>query len=185
MTAQRSKLYTRTGDDGTTGLYGGGRVGKDAQRVQAIGDLDELNCQLGLLSELCQDPAIVELLARIQGLLFELGAELAQPGSARLAPDHVERLEQEIDRLDASLPTLGSFVLPGGAPAAAHCHLARAVCRRAERSLFRLAAAEQVNSTSLKFVNRLSDLLFATARALNQRAGRAETPWKPNDEARR
>jgi cob(I)alamin adenosyltransferase len=182
MTERPSKLYTRGGDDGTTGLTGQRRVTKDSRRVHAIGEVDELNCVIGVTRASCDDRPLRDLLEELQALLFELGAELAQPGSARLTRAHTARIEQHIDRLNASLPPLTGFILPGGASAAAHCHLARALCRRAERSLFRLARTELVNHASLPFMNRFSDLLFVVARTLNQRSGTAEVAWKAHPE---
>ncbi len=184
MADRPTKIYTKTGDAGTTGLVGHKRVHKDCLRIQAIGDVDELNCQLGVIRSACTDEQLISLLEEIQNDLFELGAELAQPASIQLAQTHVARLEQIIDRLSESLPPLRQFILPGGTPAAAHSHLARAICRRAERGLFRLSQTEQVNSASLQFMNRLSDLLFVVARAINHRGATAETPWKLNDRVR-
>jgi cob(I)alamin adenosyltransferase len=178
MTQRPASLYTRTGDTGSTGLSGDKRVNKDTIRVQALGDVDELNCHIGLVRSLCNEEPMKGFLKEIQNLLFEMGAELAKPGANRLLPPHTARLEQFIDRLDDALPPLSNFVLPGGCPAGAQCHLARAVCRRAERNLFRLSRTEQVNVSSLKFVNRLSDLLFVVARTLNHRAGSPEDAWK-------
>ncbi len=180
MAERPSSLYTRSGDSGTTSLMGRKRVHKDSMRMQAIGDVDELNCHMGVIRSLCIDEQMKPFVKEIQGLLFELGSELAQPGSSRLVPPHAARVEQFIDRLNEALPALNGFILPGGSPAAAQCHLARAVCRRAERSLFRLSRTEHVNSSSLQFINRLSDLLFVVARTINQRSGAAEVPWKSN-----
>jgi len=180
MTDRSARIYTRTGDTGTTGLMGSGRVAKDSPRLQALGDLDEVSSQLGVVRALSDDAQLDAVLQAIQNLLFELGRELAQPTMPRLAGAHTTQLEQLIDRLQEALPPLGRFILPGGTPAAAHCHLARSVCRRAERTLVRLARSEPVNAASLQFVNRLSDLLFVVARALNQRAGGAEIPWRPH-----
>lgn len=179
MAQRPSSLYTRTGDTGTTGLFGGKRLNKDSIRITAIGDVDELNCQLGVVRSLTRDTQMRGFLREIQNILFELGAELAQPATSRLVQAHIARMEQFIDRLNDSLPPLENFILPGGAPEAAQCHLARAVCRRAERSLFRLSRTEHVNSASLQFINRLSDLLFILARNLNHRAATADEPWKP------
>jgi cob(I)alamin adenosyltransferase len=179
MSGTKSSLYTRTGDAGETGLVGGTRAGKDGPRIRALGEVDELNCQLGCVRALQSDDSrFADTLEDLQHLLFELGAELAHPGAKRLSPSHVAWAEAAIDRLDADLPPLDRFLLPGGAPAGAQCHLARAVCRRAERSLFRLARTEQVNSDALRFMNRLSDLLFALARSLNRERGARETPWQ-------
>jgi cob(I)alamin adenosyltransferase len=180
MADRPTSIYTRGGDSGTTSLMGSKRVHKDSMRMQALGDVDELNCQMGVIRSLCIDDQMKGFLQEIQNLLFELGAELAQPGTSRLVPPHAARVEQFIDRLDEALPPLKTFILPGGSAAAAQCHLARAVCRRAERSLFRLSRTEHVNSASLQFVNRLSDLLFVVARTINRRSGTAEVPWKSN-----
>ena len=173
------RIYTRTGDNGTTGLSVGDRVYKDNLRIQALGEVDELNCQIGVVCSLTLDNQMKKLLQDIQNLLFELGAELAQPTSSRLIRAHTTQVEQSIDRLNESLPPLNSFILPGGTPPAAHCHLARAACRQAERCLFRLSRTEHVNPVSLQFMNRLSDLLFLVARTMNHRAGTADLPWRP------
>lgn len=180
MSDSPSKIYTRTGDGGSTGLMERKRVHKDSPRIQAIGEVDELNCQMGLIGSLRLDDQMKGFLQEIQNMLFEMGAELAQPVSTRLISAHTARLEQFIDRLNESLPPLQNFILPGGCHAAAQCHLARAVCRRAERSLFRLSRSEHVNPASLQFLNRLSDLLFMIARTMNQRQGTEETLWKDN-----
>ncbi len=173
------RIYTRRGDGGDTGLAEGGRRPKWDPRVEALGALDELNCHLGLVRLHSVDADLDRLLQGLQEDLFALGAELASPSTPRLTGERVAALEAEIDRLEASLPPLRGFVLPGGGAAAAHCHLARAVCRRAERRLFRLARDERLNSASLKYLNRLSDLLFVLARHLNRHAGRSETLWGP------
>lgn len=175
----RGTLYTRAGDRGTTSLGDGGQVHKDAQRLQAIGEIDELNSQLGLVTSFCIDDDVKQWVAEIQHRLLDLGAELAQPRNPRILPPYTARLEQLIDRLDSSLPPLRHFILPGGTAPAAQCQLARAVCRRAERSLVRLARTEQVNAASLQFMNRLSDLLFVLARTLNRRAGEVDVLWQP------
>ncbi len=179
MAERPTSLYTRTGDNGTTGLLGGKRINKDNARIHTIGEVDELNCQLGVVRSLCRDEQTRGFIREIQNVLFELGAELASPSTSRLVRPHIARMEQFIDRLNESLPPLDSFVLPGGVPEAAHCHLARAVCRRAERSLFRLSRTEHVNSASLQFINRLSDLLFVLARTLNHRAAAGDELWRP------
>lgn len=178
MDRSTPKLYTRTGDSGTTGLFEGKRVHKDSLRIQAIGEVDELNCHIGVIRSLCRDEQIDNLLRGLQDLLFELGAELAHPASSRLIEPHAARVEQFIDRLEDSLPPLRTFILPGGDLPAAQCHLARSVCRRAERCLFRLSHTEPVNAASLRFLNRLSDLLFVVARTMNHRSGTADIPWK-------
>lgn len=172
-----SKIYTRTGDAGTTGLGDGERTTKNARRVQAMGDIDELNSLTGvLLSEaLPDDPANV--LLTVQHDLFDLGGELSIPGSSLLAAEGVKTLESAIDRWNESLPALKEFILPGGSRAAAHCHLARAVCRRAERSIVALAEHETVNQAVLEYINRLSDLLFVLARTLARHDGGEEIMW--------
>ncbi len=172
-----SKIYTRTGDAGTTGLGDGSRISKTSPRIQALGDVDELNSTLGVL--LCDALAddIGPLLLEIQHDLFDLGGELSIPGMTLLPEAASERLEVAIDRHNETLPPLKEFVLPGGSPAAAHCHLARAVCRRAERSIAAVAAAEPVNESVLRYVNRLSDLLFVLARVLARAGGGREVLW--------
>jgi cob(I)alamin adenosyltransferase len=178
-THPQMKLYTRTGDTGETGLYGGARVRKDSLRVDAYGSVDEANAALGVAATLGET-------ARLQGLqadLFVVGGDLATPlerSVPRIVPEDTERLEQEIDVLEASLPALQNFILPGGTPLAAALHLARTLVRRAERAVVTLCDAEpgQVNPETLRYLNRLSDLLFALARAANQSAGQADIPWK-------
>ena len=174
-----SKIYTRTGDDGTTGLGDGQRVRKDSLRVDAFGTVDELNSAIGLI--LASDnlmPAIAACLTRIQNQLFDLGGELCIPGTKVITSDSVENLETTLDDLNADLPPLKDFILPGGTAEAAACHLARTICRRAERRTWHLAASESVNEYSLQYLNRLSDLLFVMARVLNRHAGRDEPLWK-------
>lgn len=174
-----SKIVTRTGDDGTTGLGDGSRVPKQHLRIEALGAVDELNSQVGLL--LCESlpEAISALLLGIQHTLFDLGGELSVPGRAVLGDAHVAELEDIVEKLNADLSPLKEFILPGGSRAAAHSHVARSICRRAERSAFALAAMEPVSPASLRYLNRLSDLLFVLARALNRAAGVADTLWKP------
>jgi cob(I)alamin adenosyltransferase len=174
-----SKIYTRTGDDGTTGLGDGQRVPKDSLRVGAFGAVDELNSTIGLI--LAADdlrPDITDCLARIQNQLFDLGGELCIPASQVMTSDSVSELEATLDEFNADLPPLKDFVLPGGTHEAATCHLARTICRRAERHTWQLARTEAVNEYSLKYLNRLSDLLFVVARVLNRHAGRDEPLWK-------
>jgi len=173
-----SKIYTRTGDAGTTGLGDGSRIDKHAPRMEAIGDIDELNCALGLL--LCETlrPELRALLLDIQHDLFDLGGELSIPGCELLAAPAVAKLEAAIDRYNEELPPLKEFVLPGGARAAAICHQARAICRRAERRLLALAATAAVSEASRQFVNRLSDLLFVAARILARDSGAGEVLWQ-------
>jgi cob(I)alamin adenosyltransferase len=179
MSHRLSRIVTRTGDDGTTGLGDGTRTRKDAARIQAMGDIDELNSCLGLV--LAQDvPAeLREVLAAVQNDLFDLGGEVCIPGRVAMQDAHVERLDGHVARLNATLPALREFVLPGGTHAAAAAHLSRTICRRAERSLVALAAVEPVAPNALRYLNRLSDLLFVIARTLNRAAGQAETVWRP------
>lgn len=173
-----SKIYTRTGDDGTTGLAGGARIPKRDARVHAIGDVDETSSAIALV--LAEEPIAADVraaLIAIQHDLFELGGTLAMPEYHGIAPEHVERLEQTLDALNAELPPLVEFVLPGGTRAAAACYLARAVARRAERSLWALAEQSALDSDLLRYMNRLSDLLFVAARRLTRDQGIAETLW--------
>jgi cob(I)alamin adenosyltransferase len=177
------KIYTRTGDTGETSLFGGTRVGKDDPRVRAYGEVDELNAHIGLARANAADAEIDANLVRLQRDLFALGAQLADPGGtvgdrvtkARLGDDDVARLEQLIDRLEASLPPLRNFILAGGTPCGAALHVARAVCRRAERAMVSLDPA--VDPVLLRYINRLSDLLFVLARAANLRGGTTEDVW--------
>jgi cob(I)alamin adenosyltransferase len=182
------KIYTKTGDSGTTGLFGGGRVSKDALRVEAYGNVDELNASIGaaLASGISGD--LRELLNQIQIDLFVLGAELASnPDHARpkgagidqISTDAIGQLEVAIDRLEEELPPLKSFILPGGTPGGAGLHLARVVCRRAERKVVALARTEATRAEVVQYLNRLSDFLFVVARVVNHRAGAPETPWLP------
>jgi cob(I)alamin adenosyltransferase len=175
-----SKIYTRTGDDGTTGLGDGSRVSKDALRIACLGEVDELNCAVGLVLAAGGVPAPIRAcLERVQHDLFEVGAELSLPGQTRLGEDHVARLEREVDAFNADLEPLKEFILPGGTVAAARAHLARAICRRAERSLVTLAGHEAAGIHSRRYVNRLSDLLFVLARVLNRAGGRNDVSWQP------
>lgn len=177
------KIYTKTGDAGETGLFGGGRVRKDDPRVQAYGDVDELNATLGFAAAL--EPADFELatVQTIQRDLFTIGAELATPNPAKLragavvGSDQVSALEQVIDKHEATLAPLKNFILPGGTPKAAAFHLARTTCRRAERSVVTLTRDQQINPVIIHYLNRLSDLLFVLARALNKQAGRSDIVW--------
>ncbi|NJN66047.1 MAG: cob(I)yrinic acid a,c-diamide adenosyltransferase [Chloroflexaceae bacterium] len=175
------KIYTRTGDNGTTGLWGGQRVTKDAPRVAAYGEVDELNAMLGVVRASGVDPMLDEALGRVQQELFVVGADLATPGEAtridRTSAESAARLEQEIDQFEAELEPLRQFILPGGALPSAYLHLARTICRRAERCVVALAAAEPVNQAVLTYFNRLSDWLFVLARLVNVRAGVADVPW--------
>jgi cob(I)alamin adenosyltransferase len=183
-----NKIYTRTGDSGSTGLVGGARVDKDAGKVAAYGDIDELNSHLGVCKELASGPAAAlttDMLVTIQNELFDIGAELATPadshwdGMLKAGPQHVEQLEKWIDTLNDPLPTLRSFILPGGTLLSAQLHVARTVCRRAERHICRLHRNEPVSPHILQYVNRLSDLLFVMARAVVHAEGKPEYLWIP------
>lgn len=183
MANRLTKIVTRTGDDGTTGLGNGARVGKDSARIQALGDLDELNSALGCVVAEGLSERMRTLLASIQNDLFDLGGEISIPGRAALWDAHVEQLERVVESLREPLPPLRDFILPGGSHAAAACHLARAVCRRAERSLVALGRHEAVSELSIRYMNRLSDVLFLAARTLNAEAGHPETLWNPGRES--
>lgn len=174
-----SKIYTRTGDNGTTGLGDGTRVGKDHARVEAFGDVDELNSVLGLLLAQAIADDLRGYLTDIQHELFDLGGELCIPGRTALVAAQVTRLENILDQLNADLEPLKEFILPGGAETAALCHLARTVCRRAERRVIALSRTETVSDNAIKYLNRLSDLLFVMARAFNRRAQRPDVLWQP------
>ena len=178
------KIYTKAGDDGTTGLLGSGRVAKDDPRIEAYGTVDELNAALGVARAAGLDPEADALLARLQDDLFAVGSALADPdppgrSTAPSTPEHAATPGGAIDELEASSPPLTQFILPGGSPAAAQLHLARTVCRRAERLVVRLAhqPGEHVPADVIVYLNRLSDFLFVLARAVNQRAGVADVPW--------
>jgi cob(I)alamin adenosyltransferase len=174
-----SKIYTRTGDDGTTGLGTGDRVPKDSLRVEAYGTVDELNSIIGLILAAPElDDTIGTCLTRVQHQLFDLGGELCMPGHTAITADAVTGLETALDGFNADLPPLKDFVLPGGTPEAATCHVARTVCRRAERRVLGLSRDEAVNDQALIYLNRLSDLLFVLSRAFNRRAGHAEPLWQ-------
>jgi cob(I)alamin adenosyltransferase len=174
-----TKIYTRTGDAGTTGLGTGDRVAKDHLRVEAYGTVDELNSTIGVLLA-CEGlpQELVDCLTRVQHRLFDLGGELCLPGHQVLDDRAVTVLERHLDNFNAGLPALKDFILPGGSAAAAACHVARTVCRRAERRCWTLAGTEAVNEAALKYLNRLSDLLFVIARVLNRKAGCAEPTWQ-------
>jgi cob(I)alamin adenosyltransferase len=173
-----TRIYTRSGDDGTTGLAGGERLAKDHPRIEAIGNVDELNSFIGLTRAHALPEAVDQALESAQHRLFDLGGELAMPGTGVIGDQRVADLERTLDRFNTDLPPLAEFILPGGSEAAACCHLARAVCRRAERDLLRLSRLEPVNSASRKYLNRLSDLLFVLARVLARRDGGKEVTWK-------
>jgi cob(I)alamin adenosyltransferase len=174
-----SKIYTRTGDDGTTGLGDGSRVPKDSLRVEAFGTVDELNSAIGvLLATPDMPPGVSASLTEAQHELFDLGGELCIPGHHLITAEHVARLEKSLDEFNDTLPPLKEFILPGGGPAAAACHLARAVARRAERRVWTLSRAESVNPELPKYLNRLSDLLFVLARVLARHERGAEVLWR-------
>lgn len=183
-----SRIYTRTGDEGDTGLFGGGRVSKSHERVQAYGEVDELNAVVGwALTRLSGDlPDLRARLTAIQRDLFALGAHLATPADARsrghlpaLPEDRPAEFEGWIDQAEEELEPLRSFILPGGSEAGAALHLARTVCRRAERAVVALSATTPLDPVILVYLNRLSDLLFDFARLANRRAGTEEAPWRP------
>jgi cob(I)alamin adenosyltransferase len=172
-----SRIVTRTGDAGTTGLATGGRVPKSHPRIRAMGDIDELNCQVGVLLTQRLPASLKTTLLRVQHELFNLGGELSMPGAAVVKAEEVTALETDVERLNATLPPLKEFVLPGGNAAAAQAHLARAVARRAERSLWLVNDAEPFNPHALRYANRLSDFLFVAARTLARARGGSEVTW--------
>ena len=172
-----SRIVTRTGDQGTTGLADGRRVAKHDPHIHALGEVDELNSFIGLLLAEELDSSTRQLLASIQNDLFDLGGELALPERSQVSDTHVQHLEAEITRLNAELPPLQEFILPGGGRAAALAHVCRTVCRRAERALTRLGAETELAPNLLRFLNRLSDLLFILARVLNRQSDSQEPRW--------
>ena len=179
MANRLTKIYTRSGDKGLTGLANGERVAKFDDRIEAFGTVDETNSALGLVLSDSALPTEIRLsLTRVQDELFDLGAELALPGYTAVGPDHVLRLETDLDNFNETLPPLKDFILPGGTPAAAACHLARSVCRRAERRTWKLSENEDINPELLKYLNRLSDLLFVVSRVLARQGGATEVLWK-------
>lgn len=180
------RIYTKTGDQGTTSLYGGTRVPKDHARVETVGTLDEANTVIGTALAGITDGDVREPLLFAQNTLFDIGAEVAQGESEqrktyRVDPLKVAKLEHWIDVFDKELPRLTGFILPGGSPGGARLHQARAVCRRAERTLVRLGAEARINPASLMFLNRLSDLLYVLARTVNHRAKALEQPWQKSE----
>ena len=172
-----SKIYTRTGDDGSTGLGDGSRVAKDSARVTAYGTVDELNSTIGVVIACGVADDIRELLVRVQHQLFDLGGELCIPGHAAIFDADVERLETTLDHYNADLPALKDFILPGGGLAASHCHIARTVCRRAEREVVTLSHHDAVRPEAIRYLNRLSDLLFVLCRVLARASGHGEVLW--------
>ena len=173
-----SKIVTRTGDAGTTGLGDGSRVAKDSARIAAIGEVDELNSTIGLLLTESLPAPVVACLTNAQHDLFDLGGELSVPGHDAVTDAHVARLEDAVEAFNADLGPLKEFILPGGTRGAALAHVARTVCRRAERALVHLAATAPVSDPARRYLNRMSDLLFVLARALNRAAGRPDVLWK-------
>jgi cob(I)alamin adenosyltransferase len=174
-----SKIYTRTGDDGTTGLGDGSRVSKDSVRVEAFGTVDELNSAIGVLLATPEiPPDVAACLTEVQHELFDLGGELCLPGHRIMTAERVTHLEKSLDEFNDALPPLKEFILPGGGPAAAACHLARAIARRAERRVWTLAKAESVSTEVAKYLNRLSDLLFVLARVLARHERGGEVLWR-------
>lgn len=174
-----SKIYTRTGDDGTTGLGDGSRIAKDSARVEAYGTVDEANSAIGVVLAVAAVPdAVRECLVEVQHDLFELGGELCIPGHSAVMPEFVDRLESDLDGFNEDLPPLKDFILPGGGHAAAACHLARTIVRRAERRVNTLASAEDVRPEVIHYLNRLSDLLFVIARVLSRVESGEEVLWK-------
>ena len=181
-------LYTKTGDDGTTGLFGGERVNKDSLRIDACGTVDELNCVIGQAVTICQFDELAKMLQSIQNRLFELGADLATPDNRsvksssrcpKISPEHVREIERTIDQFDQTLPPLRQFILPTGGELASCLHLARAVARRAERRCVALASAEPIEQEIVIYLNRISDLLFTLARCANQLEQIEDIPWQP------
>jgi cob(I)alamin adenosyltransferase len=174
-----SKIYTRTGDDGTTGLGDGTRVPKDGERVEAYGTVDELNSSIGVLLAVPGLPAnVTDCLTDIQHELFDMGGELCIPGHHVIKAEHIDRLENALDGFNDPLPPLKEFILPGGGPAAAACHLSRTIARRAERRVLSLSRIESVSPEVVKYLNRLSDLLFVLARVLARHERGTEVLWR-------
>jgi cob(I)alamin adenosyltransferase len=185
------KLYTRTGDDGTTGLFGGDRVGKDDPRVEAYGTVDELNATLGLAAAACAGDRpgqirLREIIGELQSRLFDLGADLATPQASKhrtkivpIDAKDVSAVEAWIDEIEAGNEPMRSFILPGGTEPAARLHAARTICRRAERRVTSLARSESINVELVRYLNRVGDLLFALARRANAESGVADIPWRP------
>ena len=179
MGKRLTKIYTRTGDSGSTGLGDGSRVGKDCARVEAFGTVDETNSAIGVILAVAGIPAAISAaLTEIQHDLFDLGGELCLPGHQAIQASWIDRLENELDDLNADLPPLEDFILPGGGPATAACHMARTICRRAERRVLTLSRTEDVSEEALRYLNRLSDLLFVMARVLARHEHGQEVVWR-------
>jgi cob(I)alamin adenosyltransferase len=173
-----SKIYTRTGDDGTTGLGDGSRIAKNSLRVQAMGDVDELNAAIGLLLTEPVSDAVRTCLTAVQHDLFDLGAEICIPNHTMVKPARIKALETGLDAFNDTLSPLKEFILPGGTRAAAQCHLARTICRRAERTMHALKVNEPLTDAAIQYINRLSDLLFVLCRILNKEAGEPDVLWQ-------
>ena len=173
-----SKIYTRTGDDGTTGLGDGTRVAKDSARVAAYGTVHELNSAIGIVPACGIPHRVREVLTQVQHDLFDLGGELCIPGMEMVRAADIDRLEHTLDAFNEDLPALKDFILPGGGMAAAQCHLARTICRRAERDTVTLSHHDAVRAEAIRYLNRLSDLLFVIARVLARASGHGETLWQ-------
>jgi cob(I)alamin adenosyltransferase len=179
MANRLTRIYTRTGDAGETGLADGSRVAKDAPRITAMGDIDELNSVIGVLLAEALPDELRATLVSVQHDLFDLGGELSIPGHPILAASHIQQLEAALDQFNAALPALKDFILPGGSRPAALAHVARTACRRAERSVVTLAKSEAVPALAVPYLNRLSDLLFVMSRVLNRHAGGSDVLWQP------
>ena len=177
-----SKIYTRTGDKGVTGLGDGSRVDKDSLRVEAYGTVDELNSTVGLVLSSNLPDDVRQCLTRVQHELFDLGGELCMPGTVLIPESYVEGLERDLDAFNDDLPALKDFILPGGSESAARCHLARTIARRAERRVVSLAHNEAVNESTIRYLNRLSDTLFVVARVLARAEGGSEVLWVHGDQ---
>lgn len=179
MANRLTKIYTRTGDDGTTGLGDGARSGKESMRIEAIGSVDELNSCIGVLLAENLEEAVRSELENIQHDLFDLGGDLSIPGRVSISEAQVTRLEHQLDQYNVTLSALKEFILPGGTRAAALCHVARAICRRAERCVVRLSRTETVAPLNIRYLNRLSDFLFVLCRVLNRQQGVGDVLWQP------
>lgn len=174
-----SKIYTRTGDKGTTGLGNGSRVAKDHLRIEAIGTIDELNSAIGTVLAYDIPSAIQECLNSLQHDLFDLGGELCMPEHSAITKEYVDTLEKTLDKFNEDLPSLKEFILPAGGLATSHCHLSRTICRRAERRCWSLHNSETINQHALNYLNRLSDLLFVVCRVLARHENGSEVLWQP------
>ena len=174
-----SKIYTKTGDDGSTAVSDGKRIGKDHLRIQAIGEVDELNSFIGVILSHRPSPQITTLMTQIQHQLFDLGGELSLPSHVAIKVESVDQLEKLLDQYNATLNPLKEFILPGGSPLASFCHYARTICRRAERQVVALNHEEPVSTNILAYLNRLSDLLFVIARVINHQQGQSDVLWQP------